>query len=67
MKGPGPIIGIIGIVLAVVSLVEKLTHGAIPVIPSIPHGNIAIGVIGAVLFVLGAYMFVRPPNQAKAS
>src|SRR5262249_6666384 len=67
MKGPGLIAAIIGAVLAVISLVEKLTHGAIPVIPSIWHGNLAIGVIGAILLVLGGYMIVRPPNQAKAS
>jgi hypothetical protein len=67
MKGPAPVIAIIGVVLAVISLVEKLTHGAIPVIPSIPHGNLAIGIIGVIMVVLGGYMFVRPPNQAKAS
>ena len=67
IKAPGPITAIIGAVLAVISLVEKVTRGAIPVITKIPHGNLTIGVIGVLLVIAGGFMALRPPSQARTS
>jgi uncharacterized protein (DUF2062 family) len=66
MKGVGWLLAVIGLVVAVLGVVNHFAKLGLPVISTMAHGNIIAAVVGAVVFVIGAFLAMRGGGAAAA-
>jgi hypothetical protein len=58
MKTPGYVLAVIGIIVVVIAAVNHFVT-KLPVVTTINHGSIIVGVVGAVVFLIGAFLAMR--------
>jgi hypothetical protein len=65
MKAPGYVLAVIGLVIAIIGVLDKLTH-QVPVVKDISKGSLIVGIIGGVIFLVGVAMaFMGGSKQAS--
>jgi len=63
MKGPGYVVAIIGLVIALLAVVDHFVT-KLPVIGSMSKGSLIFGIVGLVILVVGGFMAMQKPKGA---